>query len=285
MIHTARQLKDLVRNRSEGDSKKAQILIRVYCMERFLERLSFSRYKDNFILKGGMLVSSLVGIERRATMDIDTTIKGQNLSVEDAQNIINEVIAVPLDDGIRFEMLDAQEIMEGAEYNGVRISLRASLDTMRIPVKIDISTGDMITPAEVLYSYKLMFEDREIELLSYNLITVLAEKVETVISRGTANTRLRDFYDIFILTDLYYEEIDEKLLADAIKATSTHRGSLGVMKESMTIIDELQRNPDMRSQWGNYQKKNDYASGISWDDAIDRLKLLLKETSIDKLIV
>jgi predicted nucleotidyltransferase component of viral defense system len=239
MIHTARQLKDLVRNRSKGDSRTAQTLLRIYCMERFLERVSVSRYKDNFILKGGMLVSSLVGIERRATMDIDTTIKGQNLSIDDARRIVNEIISIPLDDEIRFEILDAQELMEGADYTGVRLSLRAKLDTMKIPVKIDISTGDVITPVEVLYSYKLMFEEREIELLSYNLITILAEKIETVISRGTANTRLRDFYDIYILTELYADRVDRAMLAVAIKSTSTKIGSQEVVKDSVTIIDEL----------------------------------------------
>lgn len=275
MIHTARQLKDLVRNRSKGDSRTAQTLLRIYCMERFLERVSVSRYKDNFILKGGMLVSSLVGIERRATMDIDTTIKGQNLSIDDARRIVNEIISIPLDDEIRFEILDAQEIMEGADYTGVRLSLRAKLDTMKIPVKIDISTGDVITPVEVLYSYKLMFEEREIELLSYNLITILAEKIETVISRGTANTRLRDFYDIYILTELYADRLDKAMLAVAFSSTSTRRGSQEVMKDSVTIIDELRSDPSMRSQWVNYQKKNDYSAGITWDEAINRLNDLM----------
>ncbi len=275
MIHTARQLKDLVRNRSKGDSRTAQTLLRIYCMERFLERVSVSRYKDNFILKGGMLVSSLVGIERRATMDIDTTIKDQNLSIDDARRIVNEIISIPLDDEIRFEILDAEEIMEGADYTGVRLSLRAKLDTMKIPVKIDISTGDVITPAEVLYSYKLMFEEREIELLSYNLITILAEKIETVISRGTANTRLRDFYDIYILSELYADRVDKAMLAVAIKSTSTKRGSQEVVKDSVTIIDELRSDPGMKSQWVNYQKKNDYSEGITWDEVINRLNEIM----------
>ena len=275
MIHTARQLKDLVRNRSKGDSRTAQTLLRIYCMERFLERVSVSRYKDNFILKGGMLVSSLVGIERRATMDIDTTIKSQNLSIDDARRIVNEIISIPLDDEIRFEILDAQEIMEVADYTGVRLSLRAKLDTMKIPVKIDISTGDVITPAEVLYSYKLMFEEREIELLSYNLITILAEKIETVISRGTANTRLRDFYDIYILAELYADRVDKAMLAVAIKSTSTKRGSQEVMKGSVTIIDELRSDSGMRAQWVNYQKKNDYSEGITWDEVINRLNEIM----------
>jgi len=271
MIHTARQLKDLVRNKSKSDSKKAQSLIRIYCMERFLERLSVSPYKKNFILKGGILVSSMVGVDRRVTMDIDTTIKGQNLSVEDARRIISEIISIPLEDGIRFELLDAGEIMEGAEYTGVRIHLNAWLEKMKTPIKIDISTGDIITPREISYSYKLMFEDREINLLSYNLVTTLAEKIETVISRGTANTRLRDFYDIYVLSDTYADEIEWDVLEEALKATSRKRGSEGILEEADIILQELYNDEGMRHHWENYQKKNDYASDLSWEEIMDRL--------------
>lgn len=280
MIHTSRQLKDLVRNKSNGDSKKAQVYIRIYCMERFLERLTLSEYRDNFILKGGMLVSSMIGIDRRATMDIDTTIQGKNLSVDDARVIISEIIAVPLDDGITFELKDVYEIMEEAEYSGVRIMLSAQLDSMRTPVKIDISTGDAITPKEIRYSYKLMFEDREIELLSYNLPTILAEKTETVISRGTANTRLRDFYDIYTLCEQYLDRIDWSVVSDALDATSKKRGSEAVLKDAALITGELRDDSGMRSQWMNYQKKNDYAQDITWDDAIDVLFELLRKIDL-----
>lgn len=271
MIHTARQLKDLVRNKSNSDSKKAQNLIRIYCMERFLERLSLSKYRDNFILKGGVLVSSMIGIDKRATRDIDTTIKGRNLTVEEATRMITEIADMTLDDGVRFELTGSQQIMEDSEYEGVRLFLNAYLETMKTPFKIDISTGDAITPGEIIYSYKLMFEDREIELLSYNLPTILAEKIETVISRGTANTRLRDFYDIYILSELYSEEIDYPILNAALDATSRKRGSEKVMAESELIIRELLEDGSMRAQWLGYQKKNEYADGISWNEVIGRL--------------
>lgn len=271
MIQTSRQLKDFVRNRSKSDSNKAQSLIRLYYMERFLERLSVSKYKHNFILKGGVLVSSMVGSDRRTTMDIDTTIKGQPLSIEDVNRIINEIIEVPMDDGVIFEIIDVYEIMEGAEYTGVRTNLMAHQENMKTPVKIDISTGDAITPGETRYSYRLMFEDREIGLMTYNLETILAEKIETVISRGTANTRLRDFYDIYLLTDLYSDSIDWKLLAKALKATSDKRGSGAVLMGGETIIDELLTDIDMREQWVHYMNKNNYITGIAWEDSVERL--------------
>ncbi len=198
MIHTSRQIKDLIKNKANGNSAKAQIMIRNYMMERFMERLSLSEYKNNFILKGGMLVSSMVGIDIRSTMDIDTTLKNLPLSVDSAESIIKRIISVRLEDGVTFRIKGITEIMDEAEYGGIRVSLEAMLDMMRIPLKIDISTGDIVTPKEIEYEMKLMFEDRKIEILAYNIETLLAEKLETVVTRGIANTRLRDFYDIYI---------------------------------------------------------------------------------------
>ncbi len=190
MIHTSRQLKALVRNRSHGDNVKAMTLIRNFAMERFLERMSLSNYSSNLILKGGLLVASMVGLDNRATMDIDTTIRNYHLSEEDAGKMIEDIIAVPLDDGIQFAIKGVESIMDEAEYPGIRFKLEAVLDTMKTPLKMDISTDDVITPGEVNYEYKLMFEERSISILAYNLETVLAEKMETVISRGTLNTRM-----------------------------------------------------------------------------------------------
>lgn len=198
MIHTSRQIKDLIKNKANGNSAKAQIMIRNYMMERFMERLSLSEYKNNFILKGGMLISSMVGIDIRSTMDIDTTLKNLPLSVDSAESIIKRIISVRLEDGVTFRIKGITEIMDEAEYGGIRVSFEAMLDMMRIPLKIDISTGDIVTPKEIEYEMKLMFEDRKIEILAYNIETLLAEKLETVVTRGIANTRLRDFYDIYI---------------------------------------------------------------------------------------
>lgn len=273
MIKTSRQLKDKVRNMARGDSAKAQLLIRNYGMERFLERVSLSEHRDNFILKGGMLVSAMVGLENRATMDIDTSIRNMPLDTIAAKAVIEEIIAVPVDDNIRFELNDFGTIMDDAEYNGVRISLNAFLDATRIPLKIDISTGDAITPAAVNYQYKLMFEERYITLWAYNLETVLAEKIETVLSRSVLNTRLRDFYDLYVLQDTGLE-IDKATLAAALTATARKRGSEQALALYERTLDEIRISPLMREQWKRYQEKNNYAAGIVWDDVISDIRAL-----------
>ena len=273
MIKTSRQLKDKVRNMARGDSAKAQLLIRNYGMERFLERVSLSEHRDNFILKGGMLVSAMVGLENRATMDIDTSIRNMPLDTIAAKAMVEEIITVPVDDNIRFEINDFGTIMDDAEYSGVRISLNAFLDATRIPLKIDISTGDAITPAAVNYQYKLMFEERYITLWAYNLETVLAEKIETVLSRSVLNTRLRDFYDLYVLQDTGLE-IDKATLAAALTATARKRGSEQVLVLYERTLDEIRISPLMREQWKRYQEKNNYAAGIVWDDVISDIRAL-----------
>jgi predicted nucleotidyltransferase component of viral defense system len=184
-------------------------------MERFLERLSLSPYHDNLILKGGVLVSAMVGLENRSTMDVDATIINLLLSVESAQKIVEDITSVQLDDGMSFEVKSASIIMDEADYGGVRVLLDATLDRIRTPLKLDFSTGDVITPKEVTFSYKLLFEERSISILAYNLETVLAEKLETLIARGTANTRMRDFYDICIFETMQAENIDPTVLQSA----------------------------------------------------------------------
>ena len=204
------ELKDLIRNLSKKKSADAQILMRNYMMERFLERISLSEYKDKFILKGGMLVAAMVGLDARATMDLDATIKGANVSLTDVETIISNIIAIPIDDGVLFCIKRISEIMEEADYPGVRVSMETKFDGVITPLKIDISTGDVITPKEIRYRFNLMLEDRTIEVWAYNLETVLAEKLETVISRNVTNTRMRDFYDIYILQKLYGEQLKKK---------------------------------------------------------------------------
>ena len=273
MIKTSKKLKDLIRNMAKGDSGKSQLLIRNYAMERFLERVALSKYKDNFILKGGMLVSAMVGLQNRATMDIDTTIRNLPLDLEHAKQIVEEIAAVEIDDNIRFSIKDVSNIMDEAEYGGVRLSLDAFLDTTTIPLKIDISTGDAITPAEITYHYKLMFEQRYISLWAYTLETVLAEKIETVLSRTVFNTRLRDFYDLYILQNAGMK-IDTKVLATALKATCRKRESERVLPEYRRILDEIGANASMREFWDSYQKKNGYAAGIAWETVMNAIRSL-----------
>ena len=266
MITTARQLKDLVRNLSKKKSADAQILMRNYMMERFLERISLSEYKNQFILKGGMLVAAMVGLDARATMDLDATIKGTNVSVEDVEMIISKIISIPLNDGVLFRIKRISEIMEGADYPGVRVSMETKFDGVITPLKIDISTGDIITPREIKYNFNLMLENRTIEVWAYNLETVLAEKLETVISRNVTNTRMRDFYDIYILQKLHGKQLKKQVLWNALVATARKRGTLEQINsgDRREIFDEIEISSVMENLWKTYQKNYSYAADISW---------------------
>lgn len=277
MIKTSRQLKALVRNPTKGDSLQAQIIMRNYVMERFLERISLSKYRNNFILKGGMLVSAMVGLDTRSTMDIDTTIKNMPLSVENAKEMIEEIIAIPIDDGMTFSIKSVGEIMDEAEYSGVRANLEATLETMRTPLKVDISTGDIITPREVLYTFRLMFEERTISILAYNLETVLAEKMETVIARGVANTRLRDYYDLYILQNEYTHAMNMEQFKAAFLATSKKRNSIQLITEGNRILKEIADSEVMQGLWKSYQKKFSYAEDISWEMVMDSIEKLFEQ--------
>lgn len=248
MIKTAKQLKDLNRNLSKKKSVDAQILMRNYMMERFLERISLSQYQDKFILKGDMLVAAMVGLDARATMDI---------------------ISFPMEDGVTFRIKQITEIMDEAEYPGVRVSMETEFDGVRTPLKVDISTGDVITPKEIQYSFKLMLEERSINVWAYNLETVLAEKLETVISRGITNTRMRDYYDIHILIKLYGNTLNGKVLGEALPATAKKRETEYHLNDAQEIFDEIQNDSNMQKLWKSYQKKFSYASDISWEMAME----------------
>lgn len=274
MIKTSKQLKDLIRNLSRKKSADAQVLLRNYMMERFLERISVSDHKDRFILKGGMLVAAMVGLDARSTMDLDATIKGSDLNVKEAESIINSIISVPLDDGVVFHVKQISEIMDGAEYPGIRVSMETVFDGVVTPLKIDISTGDVITPREIRYSFRLMLEDRSIEIWAYNLETVLAEKLETVISRHVSNTRMRDFYDIHILYQLYGASLSMSILHDAFMATADKRGTLIQMEDAAAVFDEIEQSPVMERLWGSYQKKYPYATDLSWHMVMDSARAL-----------
>ena len=276
MIKTARQLKDLVRNRSKGNSAQAQIIIRNYIMERFLERVSLSKYRSNLIFKGGLLVSSIVGLDNRSTMDIDTTLKNINLSECDVERIVSEIIAIPVDDGVTFTIKKISNIMDEAEYPGVRVSLDAAFENMHTPVKLNFSTGDVVTPHEIEYSYQLMFEKRSIPIMAYNVETMLAEKLETIITRGTANTRLRDFYDLRILNDTVDIHYDD--LKAAFKATCQRRSSESVVGRSDEILEQIKADKNMQELWENYRRKYEYARDYLWLDVMSTVFELVDKT-------
>ena len=279
MIHSSKQLKDLIRNLSKEVGIEAHILIRKYMMERFLERVSSSKYNGSFILKGGMLVAAFVGVEARATMDIDTTIKGIPVTMVDMERTITEISNIDLDDNVKFRIKKVSEIMDEAEYSGIRFSMDALLDGAVIPLKIDISTGDVITPREIAYSYKLMFEDRTIPIMTYPIETVLAEKLETVISRSITNTRMRDFYDIHIL--LKSQNINADILALALERTAKKRGNFSLLENAESVLNIVKSDEDMKRLWNIYQKKFKYASEYTWDEVIHSVIELSIEAKLD----
>jgi len=279
MIHSSKQLKDLIRNLSKEVSIEAHVLIRKYMMERFLERVSSSKYNGSFILKGGMLVAAFVGVEARATMDIDTTIKGIPVTMVDMERTITEISNIDLEDNVKFRIKKVSEIMDEAEYSGIRFSIDALLDGAVIPLKIDISTGDVITPREIAYSYKLMFEDRTIPIMTYPIETVLAEKLETVISRSITNTRMRDFYDIHIL--LKSQNIDADILALALERTAKKRGNFNLLENAESVLKVVKSDEDMKRLWNIYQKKFKYAGEYTWDEVIHSVRELSIEAKLD----
>ena len=279
MIHSSKQLKDLIRNLSKEVGIEAHVLIRKYMMERFLERVSSSKYNGSFILKGGMLVAAFVGVEARATMDIDTTIKGIPVTIIDMERTITEISNIDLDDNVKFRIKKVSEIMDEAEYSGIRFSMDAVLDGAVIPLKIDISTGDVITPREIAYSYKLMFEDRTIPIMTYPIETVLAEKLETVISRSITNTRMRDFYDIHIL--LKSQNIDADILALALERTAKKRGNFNLLENAESVLKVVKSDEDMKRLWDIYQKKFKYAGEYTWDEVIHSVRELSIEAKLD----
>ena len=279
MIHSSKQLKDLIRNLSKEVGIEAHVLIRKYMMERFLERVSSSKYNGSFILKGGMLVAAFVGVEARATMDIDTTIKGIPVTIVDMERTITEISNIDLDDNVKFRIKKVSEIMDEEEYSGIRFSMDAVLDGAVIPLKIDISTGDVITPREIAYSYKLMFEDRTIPIMTYPIETVLAEKLETVISRSITNTRMRDFYDIHIL--LKSQNINADILALALERTAKKRGNFNLLENAESVLKIVKSDEDMKRLWNIYQKKFKYAGEYTWDEVIHSVRELSIEAKLD----
>lgn len=268
IIKTSRQLKDKISNLSGNDSTKAQMLIRKYMMERFLARIAQSEYKNNFILKGGMLVSALVGIEARATMDIDTTVRSLPLTKEVASSIIKEIAATDLDDGLSFNITKVEDIMEEHDYAGIRFTLEVTLEKLRDTIKIDVSTGDEITPAAIEFSYKMMFDDEKLDIWSYNLETVLAEKLETIVARSTLNTRMRDFYDIHILWAEMQSDINLKILEQAIINVARKRGTLHLFDNLDDILKDIKQSNHLESNWQNYKAYNYYVGNLDWHDVL-----------------
>ena len=272
---TPEQVKGRIKNVAKENKADARTLMRIYMMERFLERVANSRYKDNFIIKGGMLVTAMVGVALRSTMDIDTSIKNQNLSAEEARRIVDEIKDIDLGDGVTFEVKEVSNIMDEMEYPGIRVTMNANVGRLITPLKIDISTGDVITPRAIEFNYDLLLEDRSISLWSYNLETILAEKLQTVLARGILNTRMRDFYDIRMLLDTYEDKVNKVVLKDAFAATCNKRGTDHLQEQAEEIIKIIEADEQLQVLWRAYQKKYSYAAEIDYASVINGVRKLM----------
>lgn len=275
MGFTPEQIKGRIKSVAKQNNADARTLMRIYMMERFLERLAQSEYRDNFIIKGGILVTAMIGVAHRSTMDIDTSMKNLNLSAEDALRVVNQVKDVDLDDGVSFEVKDVSNIMDEMEYPGIRVTMNANVGRLITPLKIDISTGDVITPRAIEFNYDLLLEDRSISLWSYNLETILAEKLQTVLARGILNTRMRDFYDIRMLLDTYEDKVNKAVLKDAFAATCKKRGTDHLQEQAEEIIKIIEADEQLRVLWRAYQKKYSYAAEIDYASVISGVRKLM----------
>ena len=275
MGFTPEQIKGRIKSVAKQNNADARTLMRIYMMERFLERLARSEYRDNFILKGGILVTAMIGVAHRSTMDIDTSMMNLNLSAEDALRVVNQIKDIDLDDGVSFEVKDVSNIMDEMEYPGIRVTMNATVGRLVTPLKIDISTGDVITPRAIEFNYDLLLEDRSIRLWSYNLETILAEKLQTVLARGILNTRMRDFYDIRMLLDPYEDKVNKAVLKDAFAATCKKRGTDHLQEQAEEIIKTIEADEQLQVLWRAYQKKYAYAAEIDFASVISGVRKLM----------
>lgn len=260
------QLKAYIKKLAAEKNISAQLVMQNYMLERLLERISVSRYQPNLILKGGFLISAIVGLDTRATMDLDTTIKGFDVTQDAVRGIFEEICAISLDDDVKFEVLNTSDIRERDDYPGIRVSLRANYPPLAVPLSVDVTTGDKITPREIEYTFKLLFDDRTIKIMAYNLETVLAEKLETVITRGIANTRPRDFYDIYILYELRGHECDKMVLKNALAETALKRRSSPILSNYKIVMGTIASSEQLKGFWRKYQTDFDYAQDIDFAD-------------------
>ncbi|MCH4891115.1 nucleotidyl transferase AbiEii/AbiGii toxin family protein [Acidaminobacter sp. JC074] len=245
-------------------------------MERVLERIALSKYKDFVVLKGGFLIASFIGIMNRSTMDLDATIRDYSVSESNIRSMIEDIIVIDTKDDVTFNLIGIKNIREDDEYNGYRIHLEANFERIVQNLKLDFSTGDKITPKAIKYSYNKMFGNEKIDILTYNLETILAEKLETVLSRGVANTRMRDYYDIYVLRILKGEEVDFELFRRAFENTATKRGTIDLLNFSTEVINSIEASQVLHKLWNAYSSNYSYANNIGYNDTVSAIKWLAK---------
>lgn len=272
-MSNAMSLKAKIRNIAKQKNIPAQVILQNYMFERLLVRLSISEYKEKFVLKGGMLVAAIVGLDNRATMDMDTTLKNIPLTPSAIRSALESVFGITCDDGVSFEIGSISPIRDDDIYGGYRVSLNAKFDTIITPLSIDVSTGDAITPHAVQYNFSEIFDDEKTyNLWAYNIETVMAEKVETILRRGVFNTRPRDFYDAYILTTT--QEFDKDVFVNALRATAIHRGTEKQIADVNSILQNIEKSRELSNMWNKYRKQFAYATDIEYEQIISTLRTL-----------
>mgnify|MGYP005977275701 FL=1 len=254
-----------------------------FMFERILERISLSKYNENFVLKGGLLLSAMLGINSRSTRDMDISIKGIDVSKKKMVQVLNELLSLDIGDGISFEMVDITDIRADDEYGGNKYHLVGKLENLKVALEIDISTGDKITPKELNFEYISIFEDKKIYIDTYNIETILAEKIETILRRGKYNARMKDYYDIYFFLSKLNDDIDVDIFRQALENTVIQRESSEYLKDYNKILDELLINDRIHKNWNSYRSKTKYAENIDFDDIISILIAFLNDKTKEKI--
>lgn len=274
MIKNVDSLKAKLRNLSEKTNITSNYLLQSFMFEGLLRRISVSQYKEKFIIKGGMLLTSIFGVNLRATMDLDATLKGLPLNEDTITKIFAELIEVDVKDDITFEIVGIKEIREEDAYGGYSINLKANLDNLWTHLIVDITTGDIITYKEVEFDYKTLFDNETINILSYNYETIIAEKYESIISRNIDNSRMKDYYDLYMFVNLKWNDINKDVLYQAIRNTSKKRETTNDIDNSEENIKKIEEDNHIRNLWVDYQNKYDYAKDIEFEDVIVAIKII-----------
>lgn len=272
MIKNAKSLIDKSKNKAEQNNITVNEVLQNYMFERILERLSISEYKNNFILKGGVLLSSIMGIDTRTTMDMDTCLKGINLTEEQLYKVLKNILDTDVKDGVTFEIKNSKPIREDDEYGGLKYNILAKFDNIKVNLSIDIATGDVITPGEIEYNYKMMFEDKALKIMTYNIESIIAEKFQTIISRNVLNSRMKDFYDLYYL--IKYSTFPKDDLRLAIEKTFDKRNTdIKLINSNISVIQESDLLQDL---WKTYSQKHKYTKDIKFEDIIETIKKISK---------
>ena len=270
------KLKNIIYKKAHGNSDISQKFYQLFYFERILERISISNYRGQIILKGGLLLTSIIGNDERTTKDMDATLKGIPLTKNDVEKVFNEILHIDIDDGVSFQIISIKDIRLEDEYGGFRLNILSKLDNNKTYITVELTTGDVITPREMKYNYNSIFEDKKIPIMSYPLETVLAEKFQTIVTRGLFNTRLKDFYDVYIIINTKIDDLNRSNLIKAIKNTFKRRETNFDLEQFNEVINDLSNDNNMNDLWNEYISKNSYAKNVKFEDTINALKEIIE---------